>query len=99
MWNARRLLLALRLVGTGTLVGSGVRSVLADGAPSTTPLFYSGTLTEGGQLVNGQRDLVVNVWASAAGTGSPACSTPAPGTQVVGGRFRVALAAPCKAAL
>jgi hypothetical protein len=94
-----RVLSGLGLVCAGTVAGFGVRSVLADGVPTADPLYYAGTLAEAGQLVSGARDVTVTLWADAAATGTPLCSTPAPATPVVSGRFRVALAPACTAAL
>jgi hypothetical protein len=76
----------------------GLRAVFADGIPTTNPLSYSGTLTEGGQLVNAPRQLTVNLWSNGSPqTGEVAlCSTNVASTPVINGRFRVALDASCK---
>jgi hypothetical protein len=95
--NRRLAAIALGLFGLGSLAGFGLKTVLASGIPDTTPLYYSGTLTENGQLVNGQRAITVILWPDATTVGTPLCQTVASTTQVVSGRFRIALASPCKA--
>jgi hypothetical protein len=79
----------------------GLRSVLADGIPTKNPLYYAGTLMQGGQPVNAPHQLTVNLWNSAKPqTGEVAlCSTNASSTPVIAGRFRLALDPSCKAAV
>jgi hypothetical protein len=79
----------------------GLHAVFAEGIPTSNPLYYSGTLTENGQLVNAPRQLAINVWSNpAAQTGEVAlCSTNVASTPVISGRFRVALDASCTAAI
>jgi hypothetical protein len=107
-WHASIERRGLRPILAGVLAGVassgaiwGLRSVFADGIPSTNPLYYSGTLTENGQLVNAPRQLTVNLWSNAAAqTGEVAlCSTNVSSTPVLDGRFRVALDGSCKAAI
>ncbi len=94
--NLRSSLLALGLVAAGTLLGFGFRTVLADGIPDKDPLYYSGMLTESGQPVNGQRAIGINLYADPSTT-TALCQTVASNADVVNGRFRVPLAAACKA--
>jgi hypothetical protein len=96
--NARLTMVSLATMAAGAVLGYGFR-VRADGIPDANPLYYAGTLTENGQLVNGQRALTVNVWADGTSPGAPVCQTVASTAQVSNGRFRVALAASCKSAL
>ena len=82
--------------------GFGVKFVLADGIPSPNPLYYSGTLTEAGQLVNGSRSLTVNLWLNAMPTGvgeHTICTSTTVTTNVINGRFRIALDSSCKGAI
>jgi hypothetical protein len=99
--NARRTAVALVLLSAGAALGIGIKSVLAEGIPSSNPLYYSGTLAEGGQLVNAPRQLAVNLWTNAAAqTGEIAiCSTTVASTPVINGRFRIALESACKTAI
>src|SRR5580658_3521932 len=85
-------------IAAGCCLGFGLRSVFADGIPSPNPLYYSGTLTEGGKLVNDTRAITINLWPDGTTQGSPLCTTVAssPPAQVVNGRFRIALASSCK---
>jgi hypothetical protein len=96
--GARARLLALGLATGGGLLGFELKSVLADGIPTENPLYYSGTLTENGQLVDGQRTIGVNVFADQAAT-TPICPSFAAPVSVTSGRFRVALDSSCKAAI
>ena len=80
------------------VVGWEIRRALAEGVPSTDPLFVGGMLTDGGSPVEGPRDLTVRLYATAAG-GSAVCTTSAAGTSVSGGRFRIPLDATCATAV
>jgi len=66
----------------------------AEGVPLTDPLYVGGMLTDGGTPVEGPRDLAIRLYTVPSG-GSEACATTAPGTNVSGGRFRIALDAGC----
>jgi hypothetical protein len=97
----RRTVLVIGLVGGGLVAGFGLKSVLADGIPATNPLYYAGTLTEGGTPVNGPRDITVNLWSAQTG-GTMLCQTLATGqtmANVTNGRFRIALDPSCKTAI
>jgi hypothetical protein len=94
----RRIAAAAGLTALGALGGFAVKA-LADGIPSPTPLSYSGTLTENGQLVNGTRAITINVWPDATTTGTPLCQTVASTANVVSGRFRVPLVSNCKSVI
>jgi hypothetical protein len=97
--NKRRIEVAIGLTVASTLAAYAVRA-LAGGIPSPIAMYYAGTLTEGGQLVNGPRSLTVNIWADATSQGDPLCSTVAsPAVNVVNGQFRIALAGACKSAV
>jgi hypothetical protein len=96
----RSALLASMLLVVVGAVGFGLgRSVRADGIPDMNPLYYSGTLTEGGQPVDGTRALTINVWPDGSASTMPLCQTVVSATSVVGGQFRVPLASTCKAQL
>ena len=83
----------------GALVAAWqVRRALAEGVPSTDPLYVGGMLTDGGTPVEGARDLTVRLYVAPSG-GSAVCTTSAPGTSVSGGRFRIALDAGCATAV
>jgi hypothetical protein len=77
----------------------GYRIARAGGVPSVKPFYYSGTLEESGQLVDGARDITLRLWSDAANTDGAflKCTTIANGTQVTGGRFRIALDDTCTA--
>lgn len=91
----------LAVLGAGTALGFGMRSVPADGIPTPNPLYYSGTLTEGGSPVNGSRQITVNLWINGtAQIGEKAiCTATTATTPVVNGRFRIALDSSCKGAI
>ncbi len=93
--NVRSSLLATGLLAAGTILGFGIRTGLADGVPDKDPLYYSGSLTENGQLVTDTRTIGVNLYPDQT-TMTPLCQTVASNTQVVNGRFRIPLAASCK---
>jgi hypothetical protein len=98
--NRRTGLLLVGLLVASLLVVLGVcRTVRAQGIPDMNPLWYSGTLTEGGQLVNGTRAITINVWPDGSASTMPLCQTVISNANVVGGVFRVPLASECKASL
>lgn len=66
----------------------------ADGIPTGETLFYSGVLQENDALIDGPRDLVVELFDAETG-GASRCRTEAPATQVASGRFRVPLSVAC----
>ena len=67
-------------------LGFGVR-VLADGAPTTQPLFYAGTLDSGGQPVSGQHTVTLELYGGEVG-GEALCSVERQ-ADVEQGRFRI----------
>lgn len=79
--------------------GGFALKAFADGIPPINPLYYSGTLTEGGQLVTGTRAITINVWPDGTTMGTPLCQTVASTANVISGRFRIALATACKTAI
>jgi hypothetical protein len=85
------------LLVVGGLAGFALKA-RADGIPSN-PLYYSGTLTEGGQLVNATRAITINIWPDGTTQGTPLCQTVASTASVVSGRFRIALSGACKTAI
>jgi hypothetical protein len=91
----RNVLIAAGLTAIGALAGAGLKA-LADGISSPNPLYYAGTLSEGGALVNGTRSITVNLWSDGTTSGSPLCTTVAPTADVINGRFRISLAGSCK---
>jgi formylglycine-generating enzyme required for sulfatase activity len=96
----------LARVGVGVGVGAlatvlvvwQVRRATAEGVPAVQPLYFSGTLDDGGVPVEGARDMTVRIYPAASG-GTAVCTTSAPGTAVSGGRFRVALSDTCATAV
>jgi microcystin-dependent protein len=96
--NKRYLFIAAGLTTLGALAGFAVKAA-ADGIPSPNPLYYSGTLTEGGKVVNDTRAITVYLWPDKTTTGTPLCQTVASTTNVVDGRFRIALDSSCKSAI
>jgi hypothetical protein len=97
--NRSRALLLLAVLVVGGFAGFGLRTVLASGIPDMNPLYYSGTLTESGSLVNGQRAITINLWSDGMTGTTPICQTVVSAAQVTNGRFRIALADACKTAL
>lgn len=97
----RSAFLGVGLLSAGSFIaGFGLHKIVrAEGIPDTTPLYYSGTLTEAGQLVTGTRAITVNLWADGTTAGMPLCQTVASTAGITNGRFRIPLAAVCKAAL
>jgi formylglycine-generating enzyme required for sulfatase activity len=86
--------LAVVLIAGALVAGWQIRRALAEGVPSTDPLYVGGMLTDGGTPVDGTRDMTVRLYAAASG-GAAVCTTSAPGTPASGGRFRIALDASC----
>jgi hypothetical protein len=89
---------AIAAVAAGYFVGRA-----RAGIPTTTPLFYSGYLEDTNGAVNDSKSITVNLFDAASQgnaicQSSPSGSTPTK-TQVVAGRFRIALDASCTAAL
>lgn len=84
-------------VGMGVAGSYHLGSVRADGAPTTTPLYYSGYATDGATPIDGMRDVRIELWRDATSTDTAmrACETVANGTSFVDGHFRVALDAAC----
>lgn len=91
---------ALVLFGaTALLVTRHHRAAVAQGIPTTDPLYYAGLLADGaGKPIVGQRYVGVDLYESKTAT-TTACST-APALQtLVAGRFRLALHADCLEAI
>lgn len=86
--------LALALAISG---GYGLR-VYAEGAPTTKPLFYAGTLEQNGKLATGPHTVALSLFDAEA-AGRQLCTSTTPNTPVEGGRFRVELSAECVAAM
>jgi formylglycine-generating enzyme required for sulfatase activity len=99
-WSARRRLVAaaalLLAVGVGVTYWS--RQAAAEGVPTSEPLWFSGTLADGGAPVDGARDVTIRMFDADTG-GAEVCATEALGARVAAGRFRIALAAGCVAAV
>ena len=73
-----------------------VRSVQAEGIPTSGALHYTGTLEEEGLPVAGTRDFVVFLWTDPSSDDpGPACTTTATDVPVDDGRFRVDLSDDC----
>ena len=90
--------LLVAVFSAGAFASLGVHYVLASGIPTSTPLYYSGTLAESGQLVDGVRSITVTLFADGNTTGNSICTTTASVT-VSAGRFRLPLADQCKTAI
>jgi hypothetical protein len=92
MMNRKRFA-AGAFVALGLSAGFGINTLRAGGVPQTHPLFYSGTLTESGQAINGTRDLEVSLWKRETSTDASdrTCSMSDGGAHIENGRFRVAL--------
>jgi hypothetical protein len=84
------------LVSAGSL-GYGLHAY-AEGAPTTKPLFYAGTLESGGKLANGAHTIVLTLYDAEA-AGNQVCLSETPNAPVEGGRFRVEVSADCVAKL
>ncbi len=98
MTTLPKLWTAAGLVTLGAFGSLAIRA-FAEGIPSPNPLYYAGTLTESGVLVNGTRAITVNLWPDAISAGTPLCATVAASVSVDNGRFRVPLASTCKSAI
>lgn len=84
------------------VVAYGVRRALAAGIPTTTPLYYSGYLEQGGSPLTGPHLIQVNLWTDATSTNTSkrVCTTvPVGSTTVTAGRFRLPLDPTCLAAI
>jgi hypothetical protein len=80
---------ALGAVLIAFALGYGVR-VLADGAPTEQPLFYSGTLESAGQLVSGAHTVSLGLYSAEQG-GTALCALERE-ADVEAGRFRIDVA-------
>ncbi len=100
--RSRAALIAVGAIAFGAVcVEAGMRLARADGAPTANALYYAGSLEDGGQLVNGTRDMTVRLWKSETSTmdADVVCSTISAGTAVSQGRFRIALGSACVTAV
>ena len=96
--RVRRGLAATAMAGALLLASAvGYRVARATGVPTTKPLSYSGTIDEGGQLVDGTRDFTLRLWSDPASTDGTflKCTTIAPSVAVSMGRFRIPLDDTC----
>lgn len=73
--------------------GYGLR-VYAENVPNTTPLFYAGTLEEGGKLVDGMRTVTLTVWDKDT-DGKQVCQSVTENLLVSAGHFRMAVSDAC----
>jgi hypothetical protein len=88
-------LLAVAAIGSAYFIGRA----RAAGVPTTTPLTYSGTLTDtSGVALTGSKNLQVQLW-DAATAGNVACTTGSAAQMLVNGGFSIALPDPCVAAI
>jgi hypothetical protein len=92
-----KVLTAAGLIALGAVACLAIKA-FADGIPSPNALYYAGTLTEGGMLVNAPRMITVNLWPDGTTAGMPLCGTTPLMVSVTGGRFRVPLPPACKSA-
>jgi len=74
----------------------------AQGFPTTTPLFYSGLLTDtSGKALPSPQTVGIDLWKSETSTATAdnVCSTPAASTTLEQGRFRIELNGACVTAI
>jgi hypothetical protein len=73
----------------------------ADGAPTATPLYYSGQASEAGVPITGTRNVRVSLWRDATSTDTAMrmCETVALDTAFTEGSFRIALEPACVTAV
>jgi hypothetical protein len=98
--RSRRLLIAA--TAAASLLGAtavGYRLARAMGVPAAKPFYYSGTIEESGQLVDGMRDFTLRLWSDSMSTDGMflKCTTIVTGAQVTRGRFRIPLDDTCTA--
>ena len=94
--KSSRLLLVL-VAGLALAAGYGLH-VLAEGAPTLKPLFYSGTLEASGKLASGDHTITLTFF-DAEMAGNAVCKSETVNAPVTAGRFRVEVSAECVAAL
>ena len=88
-------LLAVVAIGSAYFLGRA----RAAGVPTTTPLTYSGTLTDtAGVAINGSKNLQVQFWDMAT-AGTVVCTTGSAAQTLVNGGFSIALPDPCVAVI
>jgi hypothetical protein len=85
--RSRLLAVVLVLASLGVVASN----LAADDADAARPVYFSGTLEEGGVPVDGTRDVTLRLYDRGTG-GTQVCVTSAAGTQVMRGQFRMALA-------
>ena len=93
----RPLLAAACIACVSAGAGYGLR-VLAEGAPTTKPLFYAGTLESGGKLASGAHSIVLTFF-DAETAGKQLCVSETNKAPVEAGRFRVEVTADCVATM
>ncbi len=83
------------VIATSALVSYWTGSARAGGIPTSNPLYYSGLLTDKtGKVLTGSKAISVVLW-NAVTAGNKKCTTAAKTTNLVQGRFRVALDKTC----
>jgi hypothetical protein len=88
-------LLAVVAIGSAYFIGRA----RAAGVPTTTPLTYSGTLTDTtGTALTGSKNLQVQFWDMAT-AGNVVCTTGSAAQTLVNGGFSIALPDPCVTAV
>jgi hypothetical protein len=88
-------LLAVAAIGSAYFIGRA----RAAGVPTTTPLTYSGTLTDvAGAALTGSKNLQVQFWDTAT-AGTVVCTTGSAAQALVNGGFSIALPDPCVTAI
>ncbi len=88
-------LLAVVAIGSAYFLGRA----RAAGVPTTTPLTYSGTLTDtAGVAITGSKNLQVQFWDMAT-AGTVVCTTGSAAQTLVNGGFSIALPDPCVAVI
>jgi len=90
-WFVRISIVAL---GATAAVGWLAGRARAGGIPAANPMRFTGTVSEQGVPVNGQRDITINLFDDAT-AGTLLCSTVSAQTAVVQGRFSVPLIDTC----
>lgn len=88
-------LLAVAAIGSAYFLGRA----RAAGVPTTTPLTYSGTLTDtSGVALTGSKNLQVQFWDMAT-AGNVVCTTGSAAQMLINGGFSIALPDPCVAVI
>ena len=86
-----KILLFAATIAVAVIVGRYTGRAAAEGPPATTPLYFSGMLTQGGIPVDGTRNVTLRLRDA---TDAVRCETTVEGVRVTAGRLRVPLQDP-----